>query len=437
MAQGKTKDLVALTSVPLIMVLGNSMLIPVLPSIKSALDLSQFQVSLIITVFSLTAGLIIPMAGFLSDRLSRKAIIVPSLLLYGGGGLLAGLAALWMSENAYPLIMAGRAIQGLGAAGTAPIAMALLGDLFKGGAQSRALGLSEASNGLGKVLSPIAGSLLGMISWYAAFFAFPALCLLSAAMVWLMVKEPKGKEKRKTVQEYLSSIGKVFKREGSWLISAFLAGSAGLFILFGVLFYLSDLLETRYHIDGVPKGGILAIPLLAMVTTSYTTGALIKKKGKLMKLLIILGLLLLGGSLALAIPIHNIYLLVGLFTLGSIGTGMVLPCLNSFITGAVARSERGMITSIYGSVRFLGVAAGPPVFGWLMGISRTTMLLTVAILAAGAALLALLMIHPEKKGNKSGQEEGSQVRRRPRSPAYAPLFPGHLNARKARSKIKP
>ena len=46
------------------MVLGNSMLIPVLPKMKSTLDITQFQVSLVITLFSVPAGLAIPFAGF-------------------------------------------------------------------------------------------------------------------------------------------------------------------------------------------------------------------------------------------------------------------------------------------------------------------------------------------------------------------------------------
>src|SRR5699024_8288384 len=120
--------------------------------------------------------------GYLSDRFSRKIIILPSLILYGLGGLLAGVAAASFSHS-YVWILIGRTLQGVGAAGTAPIAMALTGDLFKGGEQSRVLGIFEASNGLGKVLSPILGSLLGLMVWYAVFFAFPAVCLIAILLV--------------------------------------------------------------------------------------------------------------------------------------------------------------------------------------------------------------------------------------------------------------
>src|SRR5699024_10462082 len=124
----------------------------------------------VITVFSLAAAFSIPILGYLSDRFSRKFVIIPALILYGGGGLLAGAAAAWL-PHAYIWIMAGRMIQGIGAAGTAPIAMALTGDLFRGGKRSKVLGLVEASNGFGKVVSPIIGSLLGLLFWYAVFLA--------------------------------------------------------------------------------------------------------------------------------------------------------------------------------------------------------------------------------------------------------------------------
>ena len=167
----------ALSGVPLIMVLGNSMLIPVLPDIRNALNLSSLQVSLIITLFSLPAGLIIPVTGFLSDRYGRKAIIIPALIVYGAGGLIAALAAIFFKQNAYMLILAGRVIQGIGAAGTAPIAMALCGDLFIDKERSRSLGSIEASNGLGKVISPVLGAAIGLLAWYAAFVLFPLIVI--------------------------------------------------------------------------------------------------------------------------------------------------------------------------------------------------------------------------------------------------------------------
>ncbi|CAI8800234.1 Uncharacterized MFS-type transporter YitG [Brevibacillus sp. IT-7CA2] len=409
MAQN-AKNLIGLVGVPLVMVLGNSMLIPVLPTMKTEMKLTALQTSLLITAFSIAAGIVIPFAGYLSDRFGRKIVIIISLALYGLGGLLAGLAALWIDQP-YMAIMGGRVLQGIGAAGTAPIAMALVGDLFDGASESRALGLLETSNGMGKVLSPIFGSLLALISWYMVFLAFPIICGVVLLMFLFLTKEKKQDKKPLPVKQYMHSIAQVFKQHGKWLVPAFFIGSICLFTLFGVLFYLSDLLEEKYKIDGVIKGFFLAIPLLVMSIAAYVTGIIIKKKLKLMRLFVIIGMFLLATSYILASFVKGAYVLIGILVIGSAGTGMILPCLNSMIVGAVQKTERGMITSLYSGVRFIGVAIGPPIFTWLLGISRTVMFLSIAGLSLVFAVLAIFFLKPKQveqqgQGTKDSETNG-------------------------------
>lgn len=394
----------AISSIPLILVLGNSMLIPVLPKMKTELNISQFQVSMVITAFSIAAAIAIPILGYLSDRFSRKAVIIPALTIYGLGGLLAGAASAWFG-NAYMWILAGRIMQGIGAAGTAPIAMALTGDLYKGAKQSKVLGLVEASNGFGKVISPIIGSLLALLFWYAAFFAFPIFCLASILLTIFFVHEKKAKKEPQPIGQYVKGLLSVFKSEGRWLFTAYLAGATCLFTLFGILFYLSDVLEKTYKTDGVLKGLILAIPLLFMTTTSYFTGSKIGKNMPLMKKLIVLGLLLMTVSFSVLTFFKSLVLFIGILVLSSIGTGLALPCINSFITGSVSAERRGFVTSLYGSVRFLGVAIGPPVYGWLMGWSRTGMFLSTAALTLAVGLLCMAMIRVKKKAGSAKEKE--------------------------------
>ncbi len=387
--------ILAISSIPMILVLGNSMLIPILPKMKTELDVSQFEISMIISVFSIAAAIAIPILGYLSDRFTRKAVIIPALILYGSGGLLAGAAAAWFS-NAYIWILAGRVMQGLGAAGTAPIAMALTGDIFKGAQQSKVLGLVEASNGFGKVISPILGALFALLFWYAAFFAFPIFCLVSILLTIFFIKEKKAEKEPPPFGKYVKGLVSVFKTEGRWLFAAYFTGATCLFTLFGVLFYISDILEKDHHIDGIIKGCILAIPLLFMTTTSYVTGSRIGKKMSRMKKLIILGLLLMTISFSSLIFFEKLIPFFSVLVISSIGTGLVLPCINSFITGSVPTDRRGFVTSLYGSVRFLGVAIGPPIFSKLMDWSRPGMFLTTAGLTLFAGLLCMFLIHVKK-----------------------------------------
>ncbi|MEG6617100.1 MFS transporter [Peptococcaceae bacterium 1198_IL3148] len=382
----------ALAGVPLIMVLGNSLLIPVLPAIENALNITKVQASLLITLFSIPAGIVIPLAGFLSDRFGRKKVIIPALILYGLGGVIAGLAAIFLKGNAYTVILVGRVIQGIGAAGTAPIAMALCGDLWRGKERAKSLGVIEASNGMGKVISPILGALIGTIFWYGAFIFFPAVVIPVVLGMWFLVKEPKQQKEPPRFKKYVSSIKTIFKNKAPLLLSCFLAGATALSIIFGVLFFLSDYLERELKMDGVIKGAALAIPVLFMSTTSYLTGMFINKRVKLMKTLVVAGLVIIAISMGLLPLFENIYLFFALISLAGIGTGLVLPCLNMLITSSTATDQRGMVTSLYGSVRFFGVAFGPPIFGWLMDIGRSVMFWSATGLAVVAALLAFFFI---------------------------------------------
>ena len=389
--------LAALSSVAFIMVLGNSLLIPVLPEIKSALRLTQLEVSLLITLFSVPAGLVIPLAGFLSDRYGRKKVIIPSLILYGLGGVLAGLTALSIRHAAFSIILLARVLQGIGAAGTAPVAMAFCGDLFTGKQRPKALGIIEAANGFGKVVSPVLGALLGLLSWYAAFFFFPLAVVPVVLGIWLLTKESVSRKPDQGMGQYLKSFLPLFEKKSVLLLSSFFGGMTALLLLFGVLFFLSDYLEAAFHYGGIKKGAVLAIPVLFLCVTSYITGMFfIKKNVLVLKWLVACGLAVIAAALASLGIFKQIVFFFAAISLIGAGAGLVLPCLNTIITSVTASEKRGLVTALYGGVRFWGVAIGPPLFGLLMKKSELFMFLGAALLAAAAFLAAAFFIRTKE-----------------------------------------
>lgn len=386
-------QLLILALVPFIMVLGNSMLIPVLPQAQKSMGISRLQVGLLITLFSLPAGLTIPLAGFLADRLGRKKVLIPALILYGAGGLIAGLAAS-LIKKPYLLVLAGRIVQGAGAAGTAPVAMALVGDIFTSNERSKALGMLESANGLGKVVSPIAGALAGLISWYLSFYIFPALTLPVAAAIAFFVLEPgKNNNNQKNLPSYWATLKSIWQQKGMALATAFAAGAASLLVLFGLLFLLSDRLEETFAVNGLRKGFYIALPVLVMAVTSYISGYILQKKIQLTKGAVICGLLLAAAGIG-ALYFFDRRLLPSLLTasLTGMGTGITLPALNTLVTSSVAPQERGMISALYGGVRFLGVAAGPPLFARLMEAGQAAPSLGGGLMLLTAALLVLFFL---------------------------------------------
>ncbi|MFD2611807.1 MFS transporter [Paenibacillus gansuensis] len=411
MESDKKWDLISIASIPLIMTLGNSMLIPVLPAIRTRLGITSLQVSLLITVYSAVAIVLIPVAGYLSDRYGRKAVIIPSLIATALGGLLSGLASWWM-PHPYALILGGRVLQGIGAAGSAPIVLPLIGDIFKRESDvSQGLGIVETSNTFGKVLSPILGSFLASFIWFLPFLFIPIFCSISILMVAFLVKSPEKKEEPPEFKQFLKSVKFIFTEKGRWLYAIFAIGVICMFVIFGTLFYLSDELERLFNLKGVLKGAVLAIPLAALCLASFFTGKAIGKNKPLMKWLTFIGTVLLTAAVFGCGMIHSIPWIIALLCLAGIGMGLILPCLDAFITEGIQKEQRGTITSIYSSMRFIGVALGPPVASVLLGVSHHVMFYTISGACLLAALISLFAIHPhanDKPPGGSGKYEPSE-----------------------------
>jgi MFS transporter, ACDE family, multidrug resistance protein len=389
--------ILSLSSIPLVMTLGNSMLIPVLPMMERELAISSFQSSMIITVYSVVAIFLIPIAGFLSDHIGRKKVIIPSLLIAAIGGLISGWAS-WQFNDGYWLILIGRALQGVGAAGAAPIVMPLVGDMFKNEDDvSSSLGMIETANTLGKVLSPILGSLLAGVIWFLPFFAFPVFCVISILLMFFLVKTPHSKKEPIQFALFFEKLKEIFQYNGRWLCATFLIGAILMFVLFGVLFYLSEILEKNYDIKNIRKGLLLAVPLGALCFSSYMTGKKIKENKVLMKWIIFGGVLLLAVSLVLLSFSKALWFMIAMFFFSGIGIGAVLPCLDALITEGIDKDQRGTITSIYSSMRFVGVAAGPPVIAILMKNTGQSLFFLLSGLSIIAALATFMAIKPEKE----------------------------------------
>jgi MFS transporter, ACDE family, multidrug resistance protein len=381
--------IVSMASIPLIMTLGNSMLIPVLPILEEKVGITSFQSSMIITSYSVAAIFLIPVAGYLSDRFGRKKVILPSLIFALIGGLIAGFAS-WKMDDPYTMIIIGRILQGVGAAGAMPIVLPLVGDLYQDDEEktSSCLGIIETSNTFGKVLSPILGSVFAAILWFLLFFSISALSLISIALIFFCVKVPKEKDEPVKFKEFLGNAKKVFKLEGKWLYTVFLNGVLVMLILFGMLFFLSENLEKVHDIKGIKKGFVLAIPLLLLCIASFISGRKIKGDLATIKKLMIICLIAMSVSIAfVGFTSKKLILLLVVTSIVGIAIGALLPALDAIITENIKKELRGTVSSFYSSSRFIGVAAGPPIMSIVM-----KNFLNVSYITAGVLGIILLFI---------------------------------------------
>lgn len=111
---------------------------PALPAIQAEFGLGPRQLPWIFTVYVLLQMVSTPLMAKLSDFFGRRAIYLLDVGLFAVGSLVVALShgtGLWM------LLLAGRAIQGVGAGGIFPIASAVIGDTFPAEKRGGALGL--------------------------------------------------------------------------------------------------------------------------------------------------------------------------------------------------------------------------------------------------------------------------------------------------------
>ena len=132
------------------------------------------------------------------------------------------------------------------------------------------------------------------------------------------------------------------------------------------------------------------------------------KNQKKMKTFIVSGLFIVSLSLAAVSLINsNVAFFAGTFIMG-IGTGLVLPAVNTLVTSSCSLEERGGITALYGSVRFFGVAAGPPLFSWLLEQSKNVMFYSGAGLTLLSGVIAVFVINEKKLMSGSKKKEKTQ-----------------------------
>lgn len=367
------------------------MLFPVFPKMQSAVGITEMQTSVIVTAFSVPAGVLIPVAGYLSDRYGRRPVMTPGVALFGLGALVSALAGTWL-PHPYGVLLVGRVIQGTGAAAMSQLAMAMAADLFPGRSRSRAMGTIEAANGFGKVVSPIAGAAVGLLAWFLPFYVFAALSLPLALGLWLFARERPGVGRKTGIGTYVHRIGGVFRDRGTALASGLLSGITIMFVLFGTLFFLSEALEKRFLVPEMTTGLILAIPVAALSATSYVVGSGLARREHLARPAVLVGLAVLGMVMGILAWLHTQTVLYVAISFMGLGAGAALPSLNLMITSSAAADERGLITSLYGAVRFFGVALGPPAFGWLMQRGELVVFGVAAALTAVVLVVAVFLL---------------------------------------------
>jgi len=320
----------------LIGIMGVSILSPALPDVKEALSLNDFQVGLLITVFTLPGIFFAPIMGILADRYGRGIVLSLSLITFG----LSGFACAFVNFETMLIL---RLIQGIGGSALTSLAVTLIGDIYNGFERVKMLGYNASALSIGLAVYPLIGGILAGFDW-----RFPFIASLSSIPIGLLALKLKHRSDRKKFRLKLD-------RE---ILLAYLLGCSVFLFTYGVFyFYIPIMLEDRFNANSIIRGLVQSSTLILTAFVASKLSFFVKRFGTYGT--ISLGFLGYGISL-LTIPLSTSIVIMALFTMiYGFGHGTVLPALQNLLVEKTDIENRATVITIYNSTIRVGQTIGP------------------------------------------------------------------------------
>lgn len=393
-------------------ILDNLVVNVALPTISRDLDASTTQLQWIVSSYILVFAALQITAGGLGDRLGRKRWFMIGIVIFTGTSLLAA-----FSRNVEMLIAA-RALQGVGAALILPLSLSLVSNAFEPHERGKALGIWSAVSVSGLALGPVVGGLLVQyMSWHWIF-----LVNIPIGIVALFVTRSVVTESRDTSGQVATDIpgtllitgaiaslvwGLIEAGERGWdntaimlsfvvaaaLLAAFiwveartekpmvplrffrsstftganLDAFAVSFLIAGLAFFGTLYLQNVLGFSPVRAGMALIPMVIVMMICAPISGALINRIGysKLISLGMILGGI--GTLLYMRASVDGRYVdLLPSYLVMGLGMSLIFAPMTTAVLNSVESSRSGVASAVNGSIREVGNAFGIALLGTLM-----------------------------------------------------------------------
>ena len=398
------RRLLTILLIVFVQMIGTSMVNPILPLYaQSEFSLSPEVITLLLTAFFAAQFVAGPFIGRLSDRRGR----LPVLLLSQIGTVIAFLMIGFAQSAA--LLFAARVLDGV-TGGNIIVAQAYVTDIMPEGKRTQALGYVMAAFGMGFIVGPgIGGLLASQFGPHIPFLFAAGAALATVILTWFALEETLSKSDQARNRDSKSAR----------MNPALLARNVPLLAVMGVSFvsrfgfglligtfalFSEKTLFAGYDFAAVSLGvGLLlmVVGLGQFVTQIVLLPAALKRYSD--PLIVLLG----AGSRAAAMFLLAIatepVLGAASMVFFAIGSGLMLPPLQSLLTKTVAVELRGAVLGLYHSVMSLGVILSTAVSGALFALDPTVpnwlggMLYCAALLPA-AFLWQWARSNPGEKG---------------------------------------
>jgi MFS family permease len=159
-----------------------------LASISQTLKVTQTSLEMVVAMYGVSFAVCLAMAGRLGDNFGRRRLFGIGVALFAVASLLCGLAdSIWV-------LLAARALQGVGAALIVPQTLATIHVCLHGREHSRALGIYGSISGMAFVIGQVLGGLLvtanwGGSGWRAVFLINLPVCAGVLLLMWRTIPE--------------------------------------------------------------------------------------------------------------------------------------------------------------------------------------------------------------------------------------------------------
>lgn len=329
-------------------VMGVSLISPVLPALRPIFGVSDTEIGLLITAYTLPGIFITPFIGLVADRIGRKRVLVPLLITFGIAG--AGIAF----TADFTVVLGLRFLQGIGASALVTLAITLIGDIYDGTQRTALIGVNGSMIGIGAAFYPLLGGALAVLHWTIPFLFFGVGVLVGLVAVSALDEPPTENPMKLT--DYLAGIFAVVRLPSA--LAIFAAVFSAFFVFYGaVITALPLMLSDGFGLTPGQIGPVLAMVSLASAIVSSQYGRLTKVQTA--PELVALGFVAYGTSLLLVWSASSVWVIaVGLLAFG-VGFGVVMPSIDTTITTLVDEDLRAGMMGMRTSMLRLGQTLGP------------------------------------------------------------------------------
>lgn len=421
--------LAALSLVGVIVGLDLTVLNLALPTLALALHASTGQLQWFIDAYSLVLAAALLPAGLLGDRYGRKRVLILALAVFGAGSLVCAYAP------SPGVLVAARALLGLGAAFLIPLSLSVLPVLFTDAERPRAIAVVMVGTMLAYPLGPILGGwLLTRYWWGSVFLINVPVVVLALFAVGLLMPESRGEERRSLDGGGIlaSSAGLVALIYGAIRVGSrgwgdagtLLALAAGIALLSGFTLWERRMRQPLVDLDLFRSRGFTWGTILTAVVSFAMFGILfalpqyfqevrgVDALGSGVRMLPLIAGLLIGaptadrlaaragvrGAVALGFGILAVALGLGATTdmasggafgaawlaVGGLGLGFAMPTAMDAALGALSAERSGVGSALIQAVRQAAASIGVAILGSVLNSAYRGRLHAAGVPAAAA-----------------------------------------------------